>query len=63
MPFGKEIWGDSSIVIPKEIAGNRFRNIFTDEIVMPVDQQGRIGLTLSEIFVNFPLALLEKEAV
>jgi hypothetical protein len=28
-----------------------------------VDQQGRIGLTLSEIFVNFPLALLEKEAV
>ena len=33
MPFGKEIWGDSSMVIPTEIAGNKFRNILTGETI------------------------------
>jgi (1->4)-alpha-D-glucan 1-alpha-D-glucosylmutase len=59
MPFGKEIWGDSSIVIPKEIAGNKFRNIFTEETVRVVEQDAKRVLTLGEVFANFSVAMLE----
>jgi len=59
MPFGKEIWGDSSIMIPMEIAGNKFRNIFTEETVRVVEQDAKRVLTLGEVFANFPVAMLE----
>ncbi len=59
MPFGKEVWGDSSIVIPKEIAGNKYRNIFTEETVRVVEHDAKRVLTLGEVFANFSVAMLE----
>jgi hypothetical protein len=60
MPLGQEIWGDSGIILPGEIAGKLFRNIFTDEIVGKVGQNGEGLLLLGAVFANFPVAMLEQ---
>jgi (1->4)-alpha-D-glucan 1-alpha-D-glucosylmutase len=57
--MGREVWRNSSIVIPDEILGNKFRNIFTEETVRVVDQDSKRVLTLDEIFAIFPVAMLE----
>ena len=60
MPLGEEAWGDMSIVLPDEIPGEEFRNIFTGERVKRVRQNGQGGIALKDIFKNFPVAMLEK---
>lgn len=60
LPFGKDIWKDSFIVIPFEEVGGKYRNIFTGEIVTVVSYKGATALFLSELFANFPEALMEK---
>lgn len=60
MPLGKEVWGDSRIVIPGEIGGDRFRNVFTGETVQTIQKEGHGLLALGAILAHFPVALLEK---
>lgn len=61
LPFGRNIWGDSSVKIQGGEVGERYRNIFTGEIV-PVSKYNEVNvLYLSEVFSNFPVALLESE--
>lgn len=60
LPFGYEVWKDTSIVIPFSGTGVKYRNIFTDEIVTTGEKDGVGLLLLSEIMKNFPVALLEK---
>jgi (1->4)-alpha-D-glucan 1-alpha-D-glucosylmutase len=60
MPLGKQVWGDSRIVIPDEISGDQFRNIFTNEMIEAEIEEGGKVLTLSKVFANFPVAMLEK---
>jgi hypothetical protein len=48
------------VVLPKEINGGTFRNLFTDEIIGKVKRNGEGLLPLSEVFMNFPVAMLEK---
>lgn len=59
LPFGEPVWKDSWIVIPEQVIGNEFRNIFTEETVRTVEKDGKRGLLLGEVFANFPAALLE----
>jgi (1->4)-alpha-D-glucan 1-alpha-D-glucosylmutase len=63
LPLGKERWEGSSIVIPEEIPGNKFRNIFTEETVRAVEQDAKRVLPLGEVFASFPLGLMESEVV
>jgi maltooligosyltrehalose synthase len=60
MPFGESVWGDSSVVIPAEIPGKTFRNIFTGETLQRIEKKGEGALPLREVFSNFPVAMLEK---
>jgi (1->4)-alpha-D-glucan 1-alpha-D-glucosylmutase len=60
LPFGKNVWGDSAIVIPDEIAGDKFRNIFTGESLQMIQKDTQRVLALSEIFAHFPVAMLER---
>jgi (1->4)-alpha-D-glucan 1-alpha-D-glucosylmutase len=62
LPFGKGVWKDSSVLLPFETEGARYRNILTDEIVNTRGLNGKTGMNLSEIFANFPVALMEKVA-
>ena len=58
-PFGEEVWKDSWMMIPEEITGDQFRNVFTDEMIGVKLQEGKRGVALAEVFKKFPVALLE----
>ena len=61
LPIGREVWGNSYVVIQSGEEGDRYRNIFTGEIVT-VSKYNEVNvLYLSEVFLNFPVALLERE--
>jgi (1->4)-alpha-D-glucan 1-alpha-D-glucosylmutase len=60
MPLGKQVWGESRIVISDEVSGVQFRNIFTGQTIQAVGQNGQRALPLGEIFIHFPVAMLER---
>jgi len=60
LPLGKEIWKDTFIVIPFADIGAKYRNVFTGEIATVASYKGATALFLSDIFMNFPVALMEK---
>lgn len=60
LPFGKEVWKDSFIVVPFDTPGVRYQNIFTGETLTAVSYKGATVLYLSELIANFPVALMEK---
>jgi (1->4)-alpha-D-glucan 1-alpha-D-glucosylmutase len=60
LPFGEEVWGDSFVVVSYEEEGVKYRNVFTGEIVMTKKYHEAIIFSLSEIFTNFPVALMER---
>jgi (1->4)-alpha-D-glucan 1-alpha-D-glucosylmutase len=59
LPLGHEVWGDSRVVIPREIPTVKFKNILTGEVMDLVEQDGKAALALDQVFANFPVALLE----
>jgi (1->4)-alpha-D-glucan 1-alpha-D-glucosylmutase len=58
-PLGESVWKDSRIVIPDEIVENKFRQIFTEETMVIVDQNGKRTFPLNQVFAHFPVAMLE----
>jgi (1->4)-alpha-D-glucan 1-alpha-D-glucosylmutase len=60
LPFGAEVWGDTRIVIPFDFPANRYRNIFTGEIVTSMSEGDTSVLYLADVLGAFPVALLEK---
>ncbi|MFN3531736.1 MAG: malto-oligosyltrehalose synthase, partial [Candidatus Brocadia sp.] len=62
LPFGKDVWKDSFIVLPNEETEIKYRNIFTGEVVTTVSYKDSTILYLSEIFAHFPVALMERIA-
>jgi (1->4)-alpha-D-glucan 1-alpha-D-glucosylmutase len=57
-PTGIEIWGNTSIMLPRKLWGNSYRNIFTDEALNTKEKSKR-ALQLGEVFGIFPVAVLE----
>ncbi|OPY71673.1 MAG: Maltooligosyl trehalose synthase [Syntrophorhabdus sp. PtaU1.Bin050] len=57
----KGVWADSVVALPADGAGIKYRNIFTGETLETENHGGVTGLQCSEIFGNFPVALLEKQ--
>ena len=62
LPLGKEIWKDTFIVIPFADIGAKYRNVFTGEIATAASYKVATALFLSDILMNFPVALMEKIA-
>lgn len=60
LPFGYEVWKDTSMVIPFAGTGVEYHNILTGETVTTGEKDGAAFLMLSEVMRNFPVALLEK---
>lgn len=58
---GENVWADSLVALPADGAGMRYHNIFTGETLETANHKGVTGLQCSEIFGNFPVALLEKQ--
>jgi len=60
LPLGEAIWGDSFIVLPVTELGARYRNIFTDELLAVRNYKDATTMDLSEVFLNFPVAMMER---
>lgn len=60
LPFGEGTWKETAVVIAFDETGKRYRNIFTDTIVTTKDYKEATIIYLSEVFSNFPVALLER---
>ena len=59
MPLGKKTWGGSCIAAPGAEVGVKYRNIFTGEEIAVNKHEEQNVLYLSDVFANFPAALLE----
>jgi (1->4)-alpha-D-glucan 1-alpha-D-glucosylmutase len=60
-PIG-EIWGNTSVALPKKIANQSFRNIFTGETVAAEQRDAGLFLPASKVFSHAPVALLFAES-
>lgn len=60
LPFGKSIWKESYLLMSFDKAGVRYRNIFTNETITTNDYKGATIIYLSEVFSNFPVAILDR---
>ncbi len=61
MPFGRDVWENTVVVLSGAASGGRYRNIFTGEVLSAVPlAEGTIGFAAADLFACFPVALLEK---
>jgi (1->4)-alpha-D-glucan 1-alpha-D-glucosylmutase len=60
VPFGKAVWEDTQLLISDGEEGSKFRNIFTNEVLSAVTQDGKTRLPVADIYSCFPVALLER---
>lgn len=59
-PVGAHLWRNSWLVLPEEVAGATYRNLFTSEVCESVQLEGVATLPLAAVFATFPVALLER---
>jgi len=53
-----EAWGDTSVILPKRLAGQPFKNVFTGLPVANAQRESRTAIRLNEAFAAGPFALL-----
>ena len=53
-----EAWGDTSILLPGELAEVSYRNVLTGEIAVAEEHNGEVSLGIGRLLRNFPVALL-----
>jgi (1->4)-alpha-D-glucan 1-alpha-D-glucosylmutase len=62
LPTGGEVWGNTTIVLPKELGGC-YRDRFTGRSVCAQKSEKVISLSTAEVFSHLPVALLESTAI
>lgn len=60
LPLGAAIWAETRLLLPDETKPGSYRNLFSGEILQPVQENGLCSFVLAEIFATFPVALLER---
>ncbi len=61
LPLGEPVWGDTRLQIPADLAGRKWRNIFTGEAIETTGADSASTLAASRLFADFPVALLLSE--
>jgi len=59
-PIG-DVWGNTTVALPKKLNHASFQNIFTGQTITPQLSEGRLVLPLNEVFSQCPVALLFAE--
>ncbi|OGW53764.1 MAG: hypothetical protein A2Y81_12600 [Nitrospirae bacterium RBG_13_43_8] len=60
LPLGESVWDDTFIVIPIAEPGAQYINIFTGEMITAKNYKDATEVHLSDIFANFPVAMLKR---
>lgn len=58
VPAGAEIWGDTGVVLRKQLPSGPYRDVFTGKAVSPARRDGDLVLPISEAFAHLPIAML-----
>lgn len=58
-PVGK-VWEGSFLVLADGRAGNAYEHLLTGETIKTREEEGKVVLSLSEVFSSFPLGLLKR---
>jgi (1->4)-alpha-D-glucan 1-alpha-D-glucosylmutase len=61
-PTGPEIWGDSALLLRRDVPRTAYRDVFSGRTIEIVEQHGKGTLPLAELFAHLPVALLENVA-
>jgi (1->4)-alpha-D-glucan 1-alpha-D-glucosylmutase len=59
LPVGRDVWGDTRVLLPRDFPGQVYLNLFTGAEVRPTGSDSGMSLALGEILVEFPVALLD----
>jgi (1->4)-alpha-D-glucan 1-alpha-D-glucosylmutase len=58
----RDIWGSTSIALPKKISHQSFQDVFTGEAIDAEQREGGLFLPLNKVFSRCPVALLYAES-
>jgi (1->4)-alpha-D-glucan 1-alpha-D-glucosylmutase len=58
-PVGREVWNETQLVLPRQLAGARFVNLLTGETAEATGEAGNLNIPLAAIFATFPIAVFE----
>ena len=61
LPLGRDLWGETQVILPEAARADCWRNVLTDEIITAQAQPERRLLDLAEVFATLPFALLVEE--
>ncbi len=56
-----DVWRDDLLVLPDAVPGTRYTQLFTNQSIEAVEQDGKRGLPLAAVFAHIPIALLIKD--
>jgi (1->4)-alpha-D-glucan 1-alpha-D-glucosylmutase len=59
-PIGREVWGDTRLLLPDAESGARYREVFSEAAIASEDLGDGVGVPLGELFRALPFALLER---
>lgn len=62
-PFGQAVWHDTQVVLPEELAGSAWRQLFTGETLLTERTDAQEVLPLALALAEFPVALLHSVSV
>jgi (1->4)-alpha-D-glucan 1-alpha-D-glucosylmutase len=58
VPIGPQVWGDSALLLRRDLSSAVYRDVFSHATV-EVKRNGKQSLPLAEVFGHLPIALLE----
>jgi maltooligosyltrehalose synthase len=57
-PLGRSVWSDTRIHLPRELAAQTFRHVFTGATIQPEPSDDGLTIAAAALFEHFPVALL-----
>ncbi|MGH9547716.1 MAG: hypothetical protein ACRD3W_00010, partial [Terriglobales bacterium] len=58
LPVGAETWGDTEVVLRKQLPAGQYRDVFTGKRVAAVQRDGDLALPVAAAFAHLPIAML-----
>jgi (1->4)-alpha-D-glucan 1-alpha-D-glucosylmutase len=62
LPLGREVWGDTYVVLPADLAVGPYTSLFTGHAVEPAAKGALLALEVAAALGEFPVGLLEAAA-
>jgi maltooligosyltrehalose synthase len=58
MPLGAETWGNTEVMLRKQLRSGEYRDAFTGKTVSSVPRDGDFALPVAGAFAHLPIAML-----